>query len=197
MRDWPGLGERSCDPRTLLPLESAFTVVTFLSTGPHLSLGLDEDEDGRAGGMGVEPLMGEGRKHSPQGQMPSCPVLCCSSALPSSPAGRQDRLGWWRVAGPARPSSLLPGAAGSSPRRKLPRNPKERCLSLGNIYPEVLRSETPSSRASCRGSRCRQHPGCRAEGWWAQSSTVRQDLPRRGKCVCTVWSSGHTAIHGY
>lgn len=47
MRDWPGLGGHSCDPRTLLPLESAFTVVTFLPAGPHLSLGLDEDEDGR------------------------------------------------------------------------------------------------------------------------------------------------------
>lgn len=58
MRDWPGLGGHSCDPRTLLPLESAFTVVTFLPASPHLSLGLDEDEDGKPGGMGVEQLMG-------------------------------------------------------------------------------------------------------------------------------------------
>lgn len=81
MRDWPGLGEHSCDPRTLLPLESAFTVVTFLPTGPHLSLGFDEDEEGKAGGMGVEQLMGEGRKHSPKGQMPNCPPL----------------LSWWKA----------------------------------------------------------------------------------------------------
>lgn len=47
MRDWTGLQGHSCDPRTLLPLESAFSVVTFIPAGPHLSLGFDEDEDGR------------------------------------------------------------------------------------------------------------------------------------------------------
>lgn len=61
MRDWPGLGGHSCDPRTLLPLESALTVVTFLPASPHLSLGLEEDEDDKPGGMGGEWLMrGEG-----------------------------------------------------------------------------------------------------------------------------------------
>ena len=46
IRAWAGLGGHSCDPWTLVPFESAFTVVTFLPAGPHLSLGFDEDEDG-------------------------------------------------------------------------------------------------------------------------------------------------------
>ena len=50
MRDRPGLGGHNCDPQTLLPFESAFTVVTFPAAGPHLSLGFDEDEDGRQRG---------------------------------------------------------------------------------------------------------------------------------------------------
>ena len=32
--------------------------------------------------MGVEPLMGEGRRHSPKGQMTDCPVLLSSPPLP-------------------------------------------------------------------------------------------------------------------
>lgn len=69
----------------LLPLESAFTVVRFSPAGPHLSMAFDEDEDGRGGGIGVEQLMGEGRRHSPKGRMTNCPVLLSSPPLQPAP----------------------------------------------------------------------------------------------------------------
>ena len=34
MKDWPGLRGHSCDPQTLWPLESAFSVVTFSRPAP-------------------------------------------------------------------------------------------------------------------------------------------------------------------
>lgn len=46
-------------------------------------MAFDEDEDGGGGVRGVEPLMGEGRRHSPKGQMTNCPVL--SSPLQPAP----------------------------------------------------------------------------------------------------------------
>lgn len=85
MRDLSGLRGHSCDPWSLLPLESACTVVTFLPAGPHLSLGFDEDEDGRERGRGVEQLIGEGRKHSWKGQMTNYPILPCSPLKPAPP----------------------------------------------------------------------------------------------------------------
>lgn len=69
-------------------------MITFFPAGPHLSMGFNEDEDGRRGGMGVKQLMGEGRRQSLEGQMTNCPVLLSSSACPSSAGGRRDRLGW-------------------------------------------------------------------------------------------------------
>lgn len=52
--DCPGLRGHSCDPQicchlAVLSLWSHFSP----SAGPHLSLGLDEDEDGEQGGGGV------------------------------------------------------------------------------------------------------------------------------------------------
>lgn len=91
MKDWPGLRGHSCDPWTLLPFESAFTVVTFSPTGPHLSSGFDEDDDGKRRGKGVELLTGEGRKHSLKGQMTNCPVLLSLSPLQSAPPL------WWQA----------------------------------------------------------------------------------------------------
>lgn len=114
MRDGPGLRGHSCDPQILLPFESAFTVVTFPAAGPHLSLGFDEDEDGRQGGGVLSSWGGEGRrKRSPEGpdDKLSCPTVLSFSACPSSPALRlravgRDRLGWWEEGGPAHPLSL-------------------------------------------------------------------------------------------
>lgn len=53
--DCPGLRGHSCDPRTLLSFDGAFTVAASppRPAGPHLSLGLGEDEDGGQGGGGV------------------------------------------------------------------------------------------------------------------------------------------------
>ena len=86
--------------------------------------------------MGVEPLMGEGRRHSPKGQMTDCPVL--PSSLPPQPAPPlpvAGGTGWagkeclvWSV---VCPSSLAPGEAGvlsnrvPSPRDVLPGDPKK------------------------------------------------------------------------
>lgn len=86
MRDGPGLRGHSCDPQILLPFESAFTVVTFPAAGPHLSLGFDEDEDGRQGGGVLSSWGGkvEGSA-APKGQMTNCPVLPSSPFQPAPP----------------------------------------------------------------------------------------------------------------
>ena len=78
--------------------------------------------------MGVQQLMGEGRKHSPKGQMTNYPVLPFSAPLqPAPPSLAAGRAGWprgeWLVQ-LAHPPSFL-GKLEPSLAVKLPSNPKE------------------------------------------------------------------------
>ena len=112
-------------------------MVTFFPAGPHLSMGFDEDEDGRRGGMGVEQLTGEGRKHSLKGQMTNCPVLLSSPLQPAPPLLVAGGTGWaggeWCVQLVC-PPSLAPGEAGVL---------RNGIRVLGMSYLETLRNETP------------------------------------------------------
>lgn len=108
-------------------------MITFFPAGPHLSMGFNEDEDGRRGGMGVKQLMGEGRRQSLEGQMTNCPVLLSSPLQPAPPLPVAGGTGWaGGVVGSAHLPSL-PGSWGSwspeernpSPRDVLPGDPKK------------------------------------------------------------------------